>query len=152
MPVLDPSTFHGYTDSLQEYLDGVKSLGTEKVDGEECDKIEVSIMKHQRSWLLWISQQDHLPRKLDEIIRVSYEIIVHEQWSSVTVDGEIPDSMFAWKPPKGWTQWQQPEPDEQLLKPGTKASDFELTATEGQPVKLADYRGQVVWLYIWRAG
>ena len=30
MPIIDPSTFHGYTDSLQAYLDGVKGLG----DGE----------------------------------------------------------------------------------------------------------------------
>ncbi len=31
MPVIDPSTFHGYTDSLQKYLDGVRGLGAEKV-------------------------------------------------------------------------------------------------------------------------
>ncbi len=43
--VLDPSTFHGYTDSLQPYLDGVKGLGTGKVETEYCDKIEVSFMK-----------------------------------------------------------------------------------------------------------
>ena len=29
MTILDPSTFHGYTDSLQPYLDGVRSVGTE---------------------------------------------------------------------------------------------------------------------------
>ncbi len=64
MPIIDPSTFHGYTDSLQPYLDGVKSLGSEKFGDEDCDKIEVSIMKHQRSWYLWLSRSDHLPRKL----------------------------------------------------------------------------------------
>ena len=108
MPVIDPSTFHGYTDSLQAYLDGVKSLPAEKVGGEECDKIEVSIMKHQRSWYLWLSKRDHLPRKLKEIVRVSYDLVIDEEWSSVTINADIPDTMFAWKPPKGWTQWRMP--------------------------------------------
>ena len=35
MPVIDPSTFHGYTDSLQAYVDGVKGLPAEKVGTEE---------------------------------------------------------------------------------------------------------------------
>ncbi len=37
MTIIDPSTFHEYTDSLQPYLDGVKSLPAEKVDGEDCE-------------------------------------------------------------------------------------------------------------------
>ena len=41
MPVIDPSTFHGYTDSLQAYLDGVTSLPAEKIGNEECDHILV---------------------------------------------------------------------------------------------------------------
>lgn len=30
MTILDSSTFHGYTDSLQAYVDGVMGMGTEK--------------------------------------------------------------------------------------------------------------------------
>ncbi len=56
MPVIDPSTFHGYTDCMQEYIDGVQGLAPRRSGTEECDKIEVSIMKHQRSWYLWLSQ------------------------------------------------------------------------------------------------
>jgi outer membrane lipoprotein-sorting protein len=152
MPIIDPSTFHGYTDALQAYLDGVKSLGTEKLGEEEFDKIEVSIMKHQRSWYLWLSKQDHLPRKLEQIVRVSFDLVVREEWSSVTLDAEMPDTLFAWKPPEGWTEWKEPEPEQRLLKPGAKAPDFELASADGTPIKLADYRGKVVWLYIWRAG
>ena len=36
-----------------------------------------------------------------------------------------------------------------------KLLDITLTqrgASNGQPIKMADYRGKVVWLYIWRAG
>jgi outer membrane lipoprotein-sorting protein len=152
MPILDPSTFHGYTDSLQPYLDGVKSLGSEAVDGEECDKIELSLMKHQRSWVLWLSRQDHLPRKLEQTIRVSYDIVMHEQWSSVTLDGEIPETLFAWSPPEGWTRYTLPDPDDLLLKPGAVAPDFDLESADGSRIKLSDYRGKVIWFYIWRAG
>jgi outer membrane lipoprotein-sorting protein len=151
-PILDPSTFFGYTDSLQRYLDGIKSLGTEKVAGEDCDKIELSIMKHQRSWFLWLSKRDHLPRKLKQIVRVSYDLVITEDWSSVTIDGDIADTMFVWKPPKGWTPWKLPEPEDKLLKPGTKGPDFDLASADGRRIKMSDFRGQVVWLYIWRAG
>jgi outer membrane lipoprotein-sorting protein len=152
MPIIDPSTFHGYTDSLQAYLDGVKGLGTEKVGSEDCDKIEVSIMKGQRSWYLWLSKRDHLPRKLRQIVRVSHEIVIEEQWSSVTLNAEMAATMFAWKPPAGWKQWKLPEPKERLLKPGVQAPDFDLASADGKRIKLSDYRGQIVWLYVWRAG
>jgi len=108
MPIIDPSTFFGYTDSLQTYLDGVMGLGAEKVGDEDCDKIELSIMKHQRSWYLWLSKRDHLPRKLKQIVRVSYDIVMNEEWSSVTLNADMADAMFAWEPPKGWTQWKLP--------------------------------------------
>jgi outer membrane lipoprotein-sorting protein len=152
MPVIDPSTFFGYTDSLQAYVDGVKGLGSEKVDGEDCDQVEVSIMKHQRSWFLWLSKRDHLPRKMKEIVRVSFNLIITEQWSSIFIDGDIPDKMFAWKPPKDWTQYKDPPLEIGLLKPGTKAPDFDLASAEGGRIKLSDFHGKVVWFYVWRAG
>ena len=151
-PVFDPSTFHGYTDSLQRYIDGVTGIGTEKVGDEECDVIEVSIMKGQRIWQLWLSKQDHLPRKLKEIVHVSYDIITHEQWSQVTINAEIPTEKLIWTPPEGWQQWRLPSAEERLLKPGQDAPDFELIAADDTKIKLSDYRGKIVWFYIWRAG
>jgi len=152
MTVLDPSTFHGYTDSLQEYIDGVRSLGSEKVGDEECDGIEVSIMKHQRSWELWLSKRDHLPRRLKQVVRVAYDITMHEAWSKVALNAELPMDKFAWKPPEGWKVWRLPDSEESLLKPGQKAPDFDLLAADGSRIKLSDYRGKVIWFYIWRAG
>lgn len=152
MPILDPSTFHGYTDSLQPYIDGVKSLGTEEIEGRECDVIEVSIMKGQRVWQLWLAKEDNLPRKLKQIIHVSYDIIMHEQWSEVTINAEIPTEKFIWKPPEDRRQWRMPSPAERLLKPGREAPDFELPLADGSKIKLSDYRGKTVWFYIWRAG
>jgi outer membrane lipoprotein-sorting protein len=153
MAIVDPSTFHGYTDSLQPYLDGARFKGTDKVDDQECDVIEVSFMKRQRFWYLWLSKQDHLPRKLKQIIRFGRgDGIGIEDWSQVTINAEIPDEKFAWSPPVGWRQWFQPDIEDDLLPLGEEAPDFELRAADGGKIKLSDYRGKVVWFYIWRAG
>jgi len=152
MPILDPSTFHGYTDSLQRYLDGVMGLGGEKVGDEECDVVEASIMKRQRSSYLWLSKKDHLPRKLKQVVRVSHEIVIHETWSDIVIDGDIPAQKFLWTPPDGWQQWEMPSLDEALLKAGTAAPDFELTALDEGKIKLSDFRDKIVWFYLWRAG
>ncbi len=152
MMVFDPSTFHGYTDSLQRYIDGVTGIGTEKIGDQDCDVIEVSIMKGQRIWQFWLSREDHLPRKLRQVVHVSYDIIMNEQWSEVTLNADIPTEKFVWTPPEGWQQWRLPSPEERLLKPGQDAPDFELLAADGTKIKLSDHRGKIVWLYIWRAG
>jgi outer membrane lipoprotein-sorting protein len=153
MTIIDPSTFHGYTDSLQAYIDGVKSLGTNKIGGELCDGIEVSIMKHQQSWELWLTRKDQLPRKLTQVLRVlDQEAVWDESWSDVAVDAEISNDRFAWSPPKDWREWKMPDIEESLLKPGTVAPEFELAALNGGKLKLSSFRGQIVWLNKWRCG
>jgi peroxiredoxin len=115
--------------------------------------IEVSFMQHQRSRYLWIARRDGLPRKLKEVVRVaSGEIVAEELWTNVKVDGEIPNTMFSWKPPEGWREWRLPEPESLLLKPGTLAPPFELSGADGARIKLSDLRGKVVWLVFWRIG
>jgi len=152
MTILDASTFHGYTDSLQRYVDGVAGKGTAVVEGEDCDAIFASIMKGQRTWTLWLSRRDHLPRKLRQVIHVSYDIITEEAWSDIKVNADIPAALFAWKPPAGWTEWKKPSPADRLLKPGEVAPGFTLTLRSGEKASLADFKGKVVWLNIWRAG
>ena len=152
MPIINPSTFHVGSDSLQRYLDGVMGMGVEEVDGQQCDVIEVSFMKRQRSWYLWLSREDHLPRKLRQIIRVAFDITMHETWSDIVIDGDMPTEKFIWTPPEGWRQWKMPLPEDFLLKPGTTAPDFDLLAVDGSRIKLSDCREEIVWLSIWRAG
>ncbi len=152
MTILDPSTFHGYTDSLQAYIDGVSSVGSEAIRGEECDVILVSIMKGQRTWKLWLSRKDHLPRKLRQVVRVSYDIVTEEEWSEVRINAPIPDKVFRWSPPEGWKQWRMPKPGDNLLAHGSRAPDFELTLADGSKTKLSDHRGKVVLLNFWRVG
>jgi outer membrane lipoprotein-sorting protein len=153
MPVIDPSSaFDGFKDPLRPYLDGVMGIGMEKIADEECDGIEVSFMKHQRSWYLWLSRKDHLPRKLRSVLRWSQDIVVEESWSEVRMNSEIPQGKFVWTPPEGWQQWEMPTLEDALLKPGTQAPDFELTSLDGGKIKLSDFQDKVVWLYLWRAG
>ncbi len=152
MTILNPSTFHGYTDSLQPYVDGVRHIGVESIDDEPCDVIEVSIMKGQRSWKLWLSTKDHLPRRLKQVVRASYDIVMREDWSNVVVNAKISADKFAWSPPADWREWKMPPIEAGLLKPGTQAPDFELAALDGATVRLSDFRGNFVWLFKWRVG
>jgi peroxiredoxin len=112
----------------------------------------VSFMKHQRSWELWLSKRDHLPRKLRQVVRVSFDIIAEETWSNVTINADISNDRFVWSPPPGWKEWRMPNIEEGLLRPGTPAPDFELAAVDGGRLKLSNFRGQIVWLNRWRCG
>jgi hypothetical protein len=152
MTIVDPSTFHGYTDSLQPLLDGVRAEGTEKIGDELCDLVHLSYMNGQREWLLWVAQRDHLPRKLREIVHVAYDITKEETWTKVAIDEPMADGLFVWKPPEGWTEWRLPTPDEMLIKVGKPAPDFEYSLLDGGKVKLSSFKGKVVWLVFWRVG
>lgn len=70
----------------------------------------------------------------------------------LAVNADIPNSLFAWEPPEGWVKWDFPKSTDKMLKPGTQGPDFRLASADEKPIKLSDYRGKVVWFYIWRAG
>jgi outer membrane lipoprotein-sorting protein len=152
MTILDPSIFHGYTDSLQPYISGVTRVGVEEIGGLECDVIEVSILDGQRTWRIWIGRKDNLPRRIEEVIRVAETMVRYEEWTDVKVNEPIPDKLFAWSPPPGWREWTEPDPELKLLKPGWRAPDFRLLCADGRQRGLSDYKGKVVWLVFWRYG
>jgi peroxiredoxin/outer membrane lipoprotein-sorting protein len=155
MPIINPGIFLGYADAdpFHDRVDGVRGMGTEKIADQECDLIEVSILKGQRTRYLWLSKRDCLPRKLKEVIRLAdSNLITDEVWSKVTINAEMPTEKFAWKPPVGWTERAMSDPAERLLKPGQEAPDFDLLSAGGTKIKLSDYRGKVIWLNFWRVG
>jgi peroxiredoxin/outer membrane lipoprotein-sorting protein len=152
MTILDPSIFHGYSGGLQNNVDGVRHSGTETIDGTDCDVIEVSLLANQRTWQFWLSKEDHLPRKLKEVVRVEHELNIQEDWTNVTLNREIADDKFVWSPPAGWTQWKTPPMEVGLLEPGTVAPDFELASIDGGTIRLSDFRGNYIWMFKWRVG
>jgi peroxiredoxin/outer membrane lipoprotein-sorting protein len=150
--ILDPSIFHGHTDILDSYVDGIRSRGTNKIHGEKCDVIEVSYMKAQRARYFWISKRDHLPRRIKEVVRAADNRMLVEEWSDVAINGDVPQEKFTWSPPKNWRLFEMPKTESQLVKSGQDAPDFELRTLDGGKVKLSDYRDKVVWLYLWQCG
>jgi peroxiredoxin len=150
--ILDPSAFYGSPSPLAPYLDGIRSRGTNRVRGEVCDVIEVSFMRARRTWYIWLSRQDHLPRKLKRVDRGIDTRVTVEEWSNVTVNAEIPPKVFAWSPPPDWRQWNPPSLEDSLLQSGQEAPDFTLRSARRGKLRLSDYRGRVVWLYLWDTG
>lgn len=150
--ILDPSIFCGYTGPLEPCMDGVRSRGTNQVGDEDCDVIEVSYLRAQRTRYFWLSRQDHLPRKIKEVLRVADNEVTVEEWSDVTVNGELPAGMFTWSPPDKWTSWDPPAPEDYLPKRGQEAPDFELLSARTSRIRLSDFRGTVVWFYMWATG
>jgi peroxiredoxin/outer membrane lipoprotein-sorting protein len=151
-PILDPSLFHGRIDPLESCMDGVRSRGSYRMRGEDFDVIEVSYVKARRTRYFWLSQKDHLPRKIKEVVRGAKNEVTVEEWSEVTINEEIPPKMFTWSPPEGWRQWTPPAPEISLLRQGQEAPDFTLQSARGGKIRLSDYRGKVVWLYFWDTG
>lgn len=152
MLITNPSNFHGCPNSMQGYLEGVRSLGEQTIGDEECFVVEVNYMRRQRQRHLWISKRDFLPRLQREYIHVSRTITIEERWRNIIVDGEIPDEKFRWTPPEGWREFRFPEPDEGLLAKGSEAPDFDFPGIDGGRIRLSDLRGKVIWLNVWRAG
>jgi peroxiredoxin/outer membrane lipoprotein-sorting protein len=149
--IWDPSLVHAHGDPYAPTIDGIRSRGTDRVRNEVCDVIEISYMHAQRTRYVWISSEDHLPRKTKEILRRAENHVTVSQWSKVNLDAPIPASMFVWSPPVDHTQWHLPEPEASLLKSG-QAPDIALSSPDKQSLSLSDYRGKFVWLYLWQVG
>ena len=150
--VWSPGVFFRGADELEPYIDGIRFRGTNEIHNEECDVIEVSYFKAQRIRHYWLSQEDHLPRRIKEIVRLAENHVIAEEWFGVEVDPSIENKQFQWFPPDEYAVWNPPHWDEFLLKRGAEAPDFKLPSISGDMVHLADFRGQVVWLCLWQTG
>ncbi|MCA9125676.1 MAG: redoxin domain-containing protein [Planctomycetales bacterium] len=137
---------------MAKHIDGFRYLGSESIHGDDCDKIEVSILDRQRSQYYWIADLDFLPRRVLEIVRLQNEVVTREEWSQVRLNEEIADKMFSWTPPAGWQQWVLPKKNLNWPPIGSQAPEFALRSIDGKRVRLSEFRGNVVWLNFWRLG
>ena len=85
-------------------------------------------------------------------MRVPHDIITHERWRNVVVNGKVPVDKFNWTPPEGWQEFRLANFEDGLLKPDTEAPDFNLLSADGRSIELSDFRGKWVWLVFWRVG
>jgi peroxiredoxin/outer membrane lipoprotein-sorting protein len=150
MTLLELSVFHGSADPLEEYLELVAKTGEERVDGEDCDVIEASYSKGERTRVFWVAKSDHLPRKLEETLHLKRDIITSETWTNVALNGEIKDDLFSWRPPASWVEFKVPSLEDGLLKPGVQAPDFDAALADGGRFRLSENRGRFVWLFFWK--
>jgi len=150
MTVLDPSIFHGSRDLMDDLLESVRGAGSINVDGEVCDIVVASYLEGRRTREFWISRRDRLPRRLEETMRGKRDIVVRERWRNVVVNGAVAKDRFKWNPPPGWEEYRLQALGDGLLKPGSKAPDFDLPLLDGTRFRLSEHRGKVVWLSFWR--
>ncbi len=150
--IFEFSTFHGYTDVFLKSLDGVRSLGTEEIEGQVCDVIEVSFLSGQRVKKYWLSREHHLPLKLEQVVHANNDIIVEESWTGVSAGDEMADELFSWKPGDGWIEYREPVLEDGILKAGVEAPDFDLKLLDEGRFKLSEQRGKAVWIVFWRVG
>lgn len=150
--VWDPGLFHGHLDPHASFVDGVRSKGKDTVRGHLCDVIEISFMKAQRTRYIWLSRQDHLPRKIKEIDRLADNHVTVVRWSNVGLNHDIAPTMLTWSPPETSKPWHLPQPEASLLESGQAAPDFTLDSIDKEPLSLSDFRGKAVWLYLWQVG
>jgi outer membrane lipoprotein-sorting protein len=132
LPIFDPSTFHGHVDSIARHFDAARRLPDEPVSGEDCSVVEISWLGGQRTWRLWLSNRDDLPRRLQETVRVRDEVKTREEWSAIEVGSNIDASRFTWSPSADWKPWSLPDDSDELVPIGSTAPDFTLAGTDGQ--------------------
>ncbi len=152
MMVFQPSIFHKCHNAFDENIDTVMVNENEMVGDVLCNYIEVSYLDQQRSRYYWLGQDDHLPRKLKDITRVRTDIITEELWSNITMNIDMPDSLFQWEPPEGWTELAEHSMESRLLPVGTPAPDFSFETLDGGTFTLSECKGKVVLINFWRVG
>jgi peroxiredoxin/outer membrane lipoprotein-sorting protein len=152
MLAFEPTVFHGMPDMLSRSMQRMRLVGSEAIDGEPCDVLEISMMDGQRGRSLWISRRDQLPRKIREVAHLMADARVTEVWSNVRRNARMSDRLFQWTPPENWTQYYEADLSKGLLHTGTPAPDFDLPLDGGGRFRLSAMRGKMILMSFWRVG
>ncbi len=65
-------------------------------------------MQARRTRYLWLSRQDHLPRKIKEIVRGAETRVTVEEWSDVKINAEIPPNSSPGRRPRTGSNGTRP--------------------------------------------
>jgi peroxiredoxin len=153
LSIIDPSCFLGATDNLEHTIVDFDYVKQGKYAGEQCHVIDVVYLDGQRTRRLWISNKDHLPRRLIDTVKVhNRELVTEEIWQDIKPNINIADNRFKWQPPDDWSRFFLPPKKGHKHMKGQFAPDFEFTTINGSKIRLANLRGKVVWLVFWRLG
>lgn len=159
MPVVYLSKFYGYHSALEDEEMTISYVGDDTVNGVMTHHIKVAMLGGQRISEYWISTTDYLPRKMNEILvmNASYNSNRTERWSGVTLNEDLPDSLFSWKPPHDWTEYSRPiqksiENSQMDMKKNLVQTFTNLALLGGGTFNLSDYKGKMILLVFWRLG
>ncbi len=159
MPVIYLSRFFGFHSTLEDEEMIVSYMGEDPVNGTMTHHIKVAMLGGQRIAEYWIATADNLPRKMEEtlVMNVSASSRRTERWNNVSLNIEMPDSLFSWKPPDNWIEYSHPSENAMVdslkeLKKNLYGTFSNLAMPGGGTFNLSDYSGKVVLLVFWRLG
>ena len=100
---------------------------------------------------VWLDPATRLPVRFSQYITSDGKTFEagRAEFSEWTLDAALAPALFAWKAPKGATEFDPDAKRPKLLAVGTPAPDFTVAKWGGGDMKLSDYRGKVVVLDFW---
>jgi peroxiredoxin/outer membrane lipoprotein-sorting protein len=126
-----------------------------KAGGDRIDCYVVQLKTAKSQHQLWIDKQRFLVLRHNEVAQTSVNGVAaalhtNTVWKQAEI-GRPPDNgLFSFDPPS--TAAEVPTlnlPGERVLLTGKRAIDFDLKDTQGNQVRLSDYRGKIVLLDFW---
>ena len=126
-----------------------------KLNGDrvECYVVQLRLPNGQHQ--LWVDKQRFLVLRHSQVVRTTVsgltaEVRVNTVWKEAEISLPPENDLFSFDPPSGAVEVATLNlPGERVLLTGKAAMDFDLKDTQGNPVRLSDFRGKIVLLDFW---
>ncbi len=126
-----------------------------KMSGDRIDCYVIQLRLPNGQHQLWIDKQRFLVLRHSQLVRTTMsglpvEVRVNTNWKEAEISLPPENDLFSFDPPAGSTEVQALNlPGERVLLTGKAAMDFDLKDTQGNQVRLSDFRGKIVLLDFW---